>query len=113
MIDMDSPFERIPALQFRDQMVNIFGYRPEDTPIELCGWLDRVFAFEAPVGWAPGHYDSPQNIYGWLLQSYILGRLDLDITSIKSKIRMAGRIPKKPCAMPCRRCLKSQISRAA
>ena len=95
MIDMDSGFERIPAVEFQRQMVEVFGHPKDKVPLSMCGWLDKIFRFEDALLWAPGTYDSQQNVYGWLLKDYVTGRLDIDMEHLKARVRFLASAPKK------------------
>lgn len=94
-IDLDEAFNRMPAETLYDALTNHFGIPPEQIDFEDCGWRDRMYTFNRPVGWAPEHFDSNMGYYSQLWRYYLTGEIDIDLDRVKERVRFAGQIPRE------------------
>lgn len=80
MVDLDGAFCHISPSFLQNALLTHFGRI--DIRLEDCTWLDRAYRLDAPLGWAPEHYDSRCSFYGPLWRGYIRGEIELNFSGI-------------------------------
>lgn len=93
--DLDSAFDRMPAAEVYDKLINHFK-RPKELikpDGRICQKLDRNYEFGAAPTWQPNHLDGEYSLFGYLLRDYVTGKLDVDIDRVKEQIRFSGQVP--------------------
>jgi hypothetical protein len=84
MVDLDSAFCSISPTFLHRALLTHFGRA--NIRLEDCVWLDREYHLNAPLGWAPDHYDSRCSFYGPLWRAYFRGEIELDFSNIVSDL---------------------------